>query len=147
MLTRACDPKRISPMMKRIALSFLLASTLAALPSAARADHKSPLADAPAIRKRVELRDKRFEIGVAGGTTVNETFYHDILLNAHLAFHITDWLAIGAAGLFNATSVATGFHDELPSTWKNPGNSDRAPDASTANSGMNKPSMILSPQL
>src|SRR3954452_9783456 len=113
MLTRACDPKRISPMMKRIALSFLLASTLAVLPSGARADHKSPLADAPAIRKRVELRDKRFEIGVGAGSTVNETFYHDILLNAHLAFHISDALAIGAAGIFTSPPVATGFHDEL----------------------------------
>jgi len=134
-------------MMKRIALSFLLASTLAALPSAARADHKSPLADAPAIRKRVELRDKRFEIGVAGGTTVNETFYHDILLNAHLAFHITDWLAIGGAGLFNATALATGFHDELTSTLKNPADNDRAPNAAAAGAGMNKPSMILAGQV
>ena len=134
-------------MMKRIALTFLLASTLAAVPSRARADHKSPLADAPAIRKRVELRDKRFEIGVGGGTTVNETFYHDILLNAHLAFHITDWLAIGGAGIFSATSIATGFHDELVSTLKDPQGSDRAPDAGTANSGMNKPSVVLAPQV
>jgi outer membrane beta-barrel protein len=134
-------------MMKRIALSFLLASTLAALPSAARAEHKSPLADAPAIRKRVELRDKRFEIGVGAGSTVNETFYHDILLNAHLAFHITDWLAIGGAGLFNATSLATGFHDELTSTLKNPQDGGRAPNVATANAGMNKPSMILAGQL
>ena len=134
-------------MMKRIALSFLLASTLAALPSAARADHKSPLADAPAIRKRVELRDKRFEIGVAAGTTVNETFYHDVLLNAHLAFHITDWLAIGGAGLFNATALATGFHDELTSTLKNPADDDRAPNAAVAGAGMNKPSMILAGQV
>lgn len=129
-------------MMKRIALSFLLASTVAALPSRARADHKSPLADAPAIRKRVELRDKRFEVGVGAGSTVNETFFHDILLNAHLAFHITDWLALGGAGLFNVTSVSTGFHDELISTLKNP-----ASAADMANSGMNKPSMILAPQL
>ncbi|HEY8926694.1 MAG TPA: hypothetical protein VIU64_20060, partial [Polyangia bacterium] len=136
-------------MMKRIALTFLLASTAPfALPSSlARAEHKSPLADAPAIRKRVELRDKRFEIGVGAGSTVNETFYHGVMLNGHLAFHITDWLAIGGAGLFNATALATGFHDELTSTLKNPMGEDRAPDASVANSGMNKPSMVLAGQI
>jgi len=79
-------------MMKRIAFTFLLASTAPfALPSSpAHAEHKSPLADAPAIRKRVELRDKRFEIGVGAGSTVNETFYHGVMVSGHLAFHITD---------------------------------------------------------
>jgi len=136
-------------MMKRIALTFLLASTAPfALPSSpARAEHKSPLADAPAIRKRVELRDKRFEVGVGAGSTVNETFYHGVVLNGHLAFHITDWLAIGGAGLFNVTALATGFHDELTSTLKDPMGEDRAPNAAVANSGMNKPSMVLAGQI
>lgn len=129
-------------MMKRIALSCLsLASIVAAYPQTARAQHKSPLADAPAIRKRVELRDKRFEIGVGAGTTLNETFYHDILLNAHLAFHITDWLSIGGVGIFGVSSLSTGFNDELLSTLKMP--EGRAPDASAAKAGMNKPASIL----
>ena len=136
-------------MMKRIALTFLLASTAPfALPSSpAHAEHKSPLADAPAIRKRVELRDKRFEIGVGAGSTVNETFYHGVMVSGHLAFHITDWLAIGGAGFFNATALATGFHDELTSTLKNPMGEDRAPAAAEANSGMNKPSTVLAGQI
>jgi len=136
-------------MMKRIALTFLLASTAPfALPSSpAHAEHKSPLADAPAIRKRVELRDKRFEIGVGVGSTLNETFYHGVMVNGHLAFHITDWLAIGGAGLFNATAIATGFHDELTSTLKAPMGGDRAPTVNTAEAGMNKPSMILAGQV
>jgi outer membrane beta-barrel protein len=135
-------------MMKRIALSlFLLATTLAAHPLPARADHKSPLADAPAIRKRVELRDKRFEISLGVGSTLNETFYHDVLVGGHLAFHITDWLSIGGAGLFGVTSLATGFHDELVSTLKAPQGGDRAPDAATAESGMNKPKWVVAPQL
>ena len=136
-------------MMKRIALSFLLISTAPfALPSSpARAEHKSPLADAPAIRKRVELRDKRFEISVGAGSTVNETFYHGVMVSGHLAFHITDWLAIGGVGLLNATAIATGFHDELTSTLKNPMGEDRAPNATVAGSGMNKPSMVLAGQV
>ena len=137
-------------MMKRIALSFLFASTLFAslAPSAALAQHKSPLADAPAIRKRLELRDKRFEIAVGAGSTLNETFFHDVMINAHLAFHITDWLAIGGVGLFGVHSLATGFQDQLTSTLKPPMMAgDRAPDANTAVSAMNKPSMALIPQL
>jgi len=137
-------------MMKRIALSILFASTLLAslVPSRAQAQHKSPLADAPAIRKRVELRDKRFEIGVGAGSTLNETFFHDVMLNAHLAFHITDWLAIGGVGLFGVKALNTGFQDELTATLKPPMMmGDRAPDAATAVSAMNKPSMVLAGQL
>ncbi|HEY8923019.1 MAG TPA: hypothetical protein VIU64_01490, partial [Polyangia bacterium] len=37
--------------------------------------------------------------------------------------------------------------DELTSTLKNPMGEDRAPDASVANSGMNKPSMVLAGQI
>jgi len=135
-------------MMKRIALSFFFASTLLAsvVPSSAQAQHKSPLADAPAIRKRVELRDKRFEVSVGAGSTLNETFFHGVLLNGRLAFHITDWLAISGLGLFNVKSFATGFQDELTSTL-NPEEGDRAPTAAMAKSAMNKPSMVLAGQL
>jgi outer membrane beta-barrel protein len=135
-------------MMKRIALSCLsLASIVAAFPQTAHAQHKSPLADAPAIRKRVELRDKRFEIGVGAGTTLNETFYHSILLNAHLAFHITDWLSIGGVGIFGVTTLSTGFNDELLSTLNMPAAQGRAPDASAAKAGMNKPASMFLGQL
>lgn len=131
-------------MMKRIALSCLsLASIFAAFPQTAHAQHKSPLADAPAIRKRVELRDKRFEIGVGAGTTLNETFYHSILLNAHLAFHITDWLSLGGVGIFGVSTLSTGFNDELLSTLNNPPPDGRAPDASVAKAGMNKPASMF----
>jgi hypothetical protein len=69
------------------------------------------------------------------------------MLNGHLAFHITDWLAIGGVGLFGIKSLATGFQDELSSTLKDPQPGDRAPDVATAQSAMNKPSMILIPQV
>ena len=138
-------------MMKRIALSCLsLASIVAAFPQTAHAQHKSPLADAPAIRKRVELRDKRFEISVGAGSTLNETFYHDILLQAHLAFHITDFLSIGGVGIFGVSTLSTGFNDELQSTLPsaNQGPAQgRAPYGSSAKAGMNKPASILLGQL
>lgn len=133
-------------MMKRIALSFLLASTIAAVPKLAQAQHKSPLADAPAIRKRVELRDKRFELSLGAGSTLNETFYHDILLNAHLAFHITDWLSIGGVGIFGVTTLSTGFNDELSSTLSNPP-TGRAPALDASKAGMNKLGAVYAGQI
>lgn len=134
-------------MMKRIALSCLsLASVFAVLPQTAHAQHKSPLADAPAIRKRVELRDKRFEISVGAGSTLNETFYHDILLQGHLAFHITDWVSIGAVGIFGVSSLSTGFNDELLSTLSTT-STDRSPTTDAAKGGMNKPASAFIGQI
>src|SRR3954469_20010024 len=100
--------------------AFALALALGA-PSVAHAqERKSPLADAPAIRKRVELRDKRCEIGVVAGSTINQDFYHAVLLNARLGFHLTDWLAIGAWGGFNLTpTLKTSFHEKLNGALSN----------------------------
>ena len=69
-----------------------------AVPLAAQAQRKSPLADAPAIRKRFELRATRLEIGAGFGLDDQPGLLsHAVIVNVRLAFHITDWLAI--AGL------------------------------------------------
>ncbi len=67
---------------------------MTAVPLAAQAQRKSPLADAPAIRKRYELRATRLEVGAGFGSTINQDFYHSMFFNLKLGFHITDWLAI-----------------------------------------------------
>src|SRR5262245_50663894 len=95
----------------RIALLVALATV--GLPLAAQAQRKSPLADAPAIRKRFELRQTRFEIGAGAGTTVNQDFFHTVLFNVRLAFHITDWLAISGFGNFGVAQVSTGFQGKV----------------------------------
>src|SRR4051795_1044426 len=97
-----------------LATALAVAAGVAAPMTAAAQERKSPLADAPAIRKRVELRDKRFEIGVGAGSTIGQDFYHAVLVNGRLAFHLTDWLAIGAWGGFNVTpKLKTSFHEKL----------------------------------
>ena len=58
--------------------ALLIALATVSLPLAAQAQRKSPLADAPAIRKRFELRSTRLELGVGGGSTVNQDFYHTV---------------------------------------------------------------------
>jgi hypothetical protein len=93
-------------MQKRLAL--LVALSISALPLVAHAQRKSPLADAPAIRKRLELRSGRLEIGAGAGTTVNQDFYHSVLGNVKLGFHFTDWFSIAAVGGFALANIDTG---------------------------------------
>lgn len=140
-------------MMKRIALPFLFALIVAlpvvSLPGVAHAQRRSPLADAPAIRKRVELRDTRLEFGVGAGSTINQTFYHGVLVNAHLGFHFNDWLSVSGIGAFNVTTLATGFHDELHNSLTGGGGDMdfRAPSAAAADASMNKINALFGGQL
>src|SRR3954470_17944128 len=131
-------------MIKRISLAttaaaMALAVAVGAPMTAAAQERKSPLADAPAIRKRVELRDKRFEIGVGAGTTLGQDFYHAVLVNARLGFHLTDWLAIAGWGGFNLTpKMKTAFHEKLDGALMDvKGGVDRTPTLDEATNGMN----------
>ncbi|HEY5281721.1 MAG TPA: outer membrane beta-barrel domain-containing protein [Polyangia bacterium] len=83
----------------------LLLGGIVCLPAMARAEkeRKSPLTDAPVIRKRLELRDKRFEFGVGAGVTIGQDFTNALLVMPKLAFHFTDWLSLAAVGGFNLT--------------------------------------------
>jgi outer membrane beta-barrel protein len=137
-------------MMKRLALPFLLALTFAiptVLPTVAHAQRRSPLADAPAIRKRVELRETRLELGAGIASTINQTFYHGLMAQVRLGFHITDWLSVSGIGAFNLSSISTGFHDRLLDTLPDSMPPRRTPTDAEANSGINKQSMVLAAQL
>jgi len=109
------------------------------LPMAAQAqERKSPLADAPAVRRRVELRDKRFEIGVGAGATMGQDFYHAVMINGRLGFHLTDWLALAGWGGFNLTpNFKTSFHEKLDSALPTKAMMDRTPTIDEATAGMN----------
>ena len=90
-----------------------------ALPLAAQAQRKSPLADAPAIRKRFELRATRFELGAGVGYDDQPGLLSHGPVNVKLGFHITDWLSIAGFGGFavatsrpaSRTSVVGSLHD------------------------------------
>ncbi|HET6146856.1 MAG TPA: outer membrane beta-barrel domain-containing protein [Polyangia bacterium] len=133
-------------MQKRLAL--LVAISISALPLVAQAQRKSPLADAPAIRKRLELRSGRLEVGAGAGTTVGQDFYHSVLINAKLGFHFTDWFSISAVAGFAAANLDTGFKSNViasldPDAIPN----NRAPSKAAANSTMNKIKFMLGGQL
>jgi outer membrane beta-barrel protein len=115
-------------LMNKHRFALLVALTTVAAPLAAHAQRKSPLADAPAIRKRFELRQTRFEIGVGAGTTINQDFYHTVLVDVRLAFHITDWLSLAGFLDFGAAQISTGFENRVvTSLGTTPSNVNREP--------------------
>jgi outer membrane beta-barrel protein len=131
-------------MQKRLA--FLIAVSVCALPLAAQAQRKSPLADAPAIRKRFELRSSRLELGAGAGTTISQDFYHSVLIDVKVGFHITDWLSLSAVGGFALANLDTGFKNSVISSLDD-SSTTRAPTRSDATSSMNKVSQMLGAQL
>ena len=82
--------------MRKVILLFV-GAIVVSLPSVASAakERKSPLTDAPVIRRRLELRDKRFEFGVGAGVTIGQDFYNALLVMPKLAYHFNDWICAG----------------------------------------------------
>jgi outer membrane beta-barrel protein len=130
-----------------------IASPLAALlvtlvPLAAQAQRKSPLEDAPAIRKRVELRETRFEAGAGFGSTLNQDFYHTMMVDLKLGFHFNDWLSLSAMGAFGVANLSTGFRDHVIETLPMAMPTvPREPTQATASASMTKINSVLAAQL
>jgi outer membrane beta-barrel protein len=128
-------------------LSLLIALAVTVVPLAAQAQRKSPLADAPAIRKRYELRASRLELGAGVGTTINQDFYHTVFLNLKLGFHINDWFAVSVFGGFAVANVATTFQSDLLGTLGNSPSTPFEPTRTDALNSMQKINNILGGQL
>ncbi|MGB8295532.1 MAG: outer membrane beta-barrel domain-containing protein [Polyangia bacterium] len=142
--------KKAHTMKRGIAL---LVGCLVGIPALAQAaqERKSPLADAPAIRKRFELRANRLEAGVGLTQTIGQDFYNALMLNLRLGYHITDWIGISAsAGLLNVTpNWRSAFNDQLNS---NLSAATATPDAKTptpanAAAAENRIGMVILPQV
>jgi outer membrane beta-barrel protein len=134
------QPRRIA-----IVASFAL---IVLAPLAAHAQRKSPLEDAPAIRKRVELRETRFEIGAGLTSTLNQDYYNTFMVGLRAAFHFNDWFSLAATGNFAVANADTGFHDRLveilPPNIMNP--QPRDPTVSSATGTMQKINAFLGAQ-
>jgi len=131
--------------------ALLVAAATVAAPLAAQAQRKSPLADAPAIRKRFELRSSRIELGAGAGSTINQDYFHTVMIGARLAYHITDWVSLGLFGNFGVAQVSTGFQgrviDSLDPAGMRMTNVDREPDQTGAKNAMQQIGSILGAQL
>ncbi len=139
--------KKAHAMKRGIAL---LVGCLVGIPAVSQAaqERKSPLADSPAIRRRVELRDKRFELGVGMAATVGQDFYNALMLNLRLGFHITDWIGISvSAGLYNLTpNWRSAFNNQLNDALPATGDT-KTPSQSNAAAAENRIGQIIMPQL
>jgi outer membrane beta-barrel protein len=142
--------KKAHTMKRGIAL---LVGCLVGIPAITQAaqERKSPLADAPAIRKRFELRANRLEAGVGLTQTIGQDFYNALLLNLRLGYHITDWIGISvSAGLLNITpNWRSAFNDQLNTTLteaaKTPDGKTPAP--ANAAAAENRIGMVILPQV
>jgi outer membrane beta-barrel protein len=128
-------------------LSVLFAVAVVGLPLAAQAQRRSPLADAPAIRKREELRAFRLEAGAGWGSTINQDFYHTEFINLKLGFHLTDWLSLSGFAGFAVANVNTGFQGRVTDSLASGTPSPRDPTADIAKASMQKITQILGLQL
>ncbi len=143
------SPKSGSRPIGRLA-ALLVGAAVTLVPLAAQAQRKSPLADAPAIRKRFELRASRLEVGVGLGSTINQDFYHTILFNGKLGFHITDWLSISVYGGFAVSNLETTFQSNVVNSLSPSlpdGHPKTEPTQQDAQRSMQKIKWIAAPQV
>jgi len=95
-----------------------VAATLGAAPGVSRADEgarKSVLDGQPAVRHRILLINKRFELSPTFETTINADFRHTFAGGLKAEFHMSDMFSIGGAGFFG-TSVNTGLSSRIIDT-------------------------------
>lgn len=88
--------------------------------SVAHAERRSTLDGAPAVRHRLLLVKKRFEISLAGETSINTDFRHTTGFGGKLEYHFSDMFSAGVTG-FYGISYNTALTDRilkspLPST-------------------------------
>lgn len=84
--------------------NLLTVLLVAGLSSSALAERRNPLAGAPAIRHKVELRKLRFEVTPQFITSTNQDYRNAFGPGINLQFHITDWLGVGVAGNYTFNS-------------------------------------------
>ncbi len=92
--------------------TLILASSALVAPSDVQAERKGALDGVPAVRHRLLLVKKRFEIGLTSESTINSDFRHTLGGGLKLEFHASDLLSFGAVGIFG-TSINTGLTDKL----------------------------------
>ncbi len=96
--------------MRRLALVCVLS-----LPVAAHADRVSPLADQPAIRHRLELREGRIEIAPTFEGSISADFKYTLSGGLKIEYHINDWLSVGGMGFFGG-AINSGLFDQVVSS-------------------------------
>lgn len=115
---------RLSPLVLG---SLLVGAAITSTPSIAHAERKGILEDVPAVRHRLLLVKKRFELSLTTEATINSDFRHTLGAGLKLEYHYSDLLSFGAIGIFG-TSIDTGLTEKVLDTLPAPGDRpDRDP--------------------
>lgn len=134
--------------MRKLSLVLFGLVVLAAPP--ALAEKTNPLEGQPAVRKRLMLRDGRFEIAPQVGFALNRDFYHTILIGAKAEYHFNDYISVGANFGYGAGNIRTGLADnilgQLPDTYDSSTAKQLIPSKAMAENPMLKLNMLVGAQ-
>jgi len=102
-----------------IAAGIIGASVFVVAQGSALAQKKNPLEGQPAVRHRMKLVEKRFEVSPAFESTLNAEFRHTVAAGLKIEYHLPNargvGLSIGAVG-FYGTSFNTGLVSRILKT-------------------------------
>lgn len=97
--TAAVVRPQIRPQIRPLLAAGLLAGLASTMVPAVALAEDDVLADAPVVRRNLEMRNGRQEIGVTFASTLADPYVRNLLPGVRYDFHLTDWLSIGADAL------------------------------------------------
>jgi outer membrane beta-barrel protein len=116
--------------MSRIAIATAALLSVSLLPvgaGTARAERKNALDGQPAVRHRLLLVKRRFELTPAVEGSINADFKHILSAGLKLEFHVTDMWSIGVVG-FYGMDLNTGLNSRISGDLPDePGDGDPTP--------------------
>jgi outer membrane beta-barrel protein len=93
-------------------------------PSTDAMDLRSPMADQPAVRHRVLLRENRFEVAPLLGYALLMEYRNSLTFGVKAEYHFNDLWSVGGSVAFGAAKWNTGLSNQLLNTLQ-----DTAPDS------------------
>ncbi|HEY3355477.1 MAG TPA: outer membrane beta-barrel domain-containing protein [Polyangia bacterium] len=127
--------------MRKLTITLCALCTLIAAPAAAQ--RTNPLEGQPAVRKRLMLRDSRFELTPMVGFSLNRDFFHTILGGIKAEYHANDWLSVGLSFSGGAANIQTGLTDNVLAQLPDAYNGDAAHQLVPSKSMALKPMLRL----
>jgi outer membrane beta-barrel protein len=133
-------------------LSFILVGLVLLTSAPALAQKANPLDGQPEVRKRLLLRENRFELVPQLAFALNRDFYHTILFGIKAEYHLNDWISVGANFAYapNPLNIRTGLADnvigQLPDTYDPSTAKQLIPSKATAANSMLMLNMLIGAQ-
>lgn len=94
-------------MMRKLALLALLLLLSPSMEALAQ-----EMSSAPMVRHRITWRTGRSELKPGMGWTLNDRYFHNVIVNLGYDYHLLDWLGVGA-NVGYAFPIKTGFAEDI----------------------------------